>query len=639
MPRTANPCTYLPRRLQIVASLTVFVLVCIFFLGSSGPGDSDSYFSNVPYGPQIQQGAHQVVDRLPKLPKDLPHVNAPHWLNPFHGPAHKPLEQANSSSGEARWYTDFKWRTPFSSDTTLDEERAVLPPLAKRAPVYTYFESTGKDEKSKTAEQQLLQLWRRAWWAQGFRPVVLGKPEAMNNPLFRAVQGLELEPEMEKEMMRWLAWGNMGTGILSNWLAVPMAAHDDNMLAFLRRAEYPSLTRYEGLENGLFVGNREDINKALKEAIASPAIKRVKGMAEAVAAETFTVDPEHSAIALYSTSTITSKYSLIGQKLDKPSTAGDGLAMLPALINSHLHMTWQNIFSSGIAVLKPLPQHTTTLIEPAIDIARNLSQCPDTPIPASCPPNRPRCKPCVSSQMLITVPPVFRNTSTLFTIATVPHPYTLTSLLHSRLDMNVKFIRRQTDRDSWVLAATKELLGTGLSSFSRLPALKDIIASEYSSARTLWLVAEMPPSRESELDLEGLDWHFGFTLPRSPMPDGKSETPVPGPERRPPPPKSEFGDGPPLSEQELSHERSLLEQAKMVLRRTGSRKAKTSAKTAKALSFMREVVEAWSLADTECWKFVRAWEARRRVERRGWEGEEERFQGKGMFGRWIDQVT
>ncbi|KAK1089945.1 hypothetical protein LTR48_009272, partial [Friedmanniomyces endolithicus] len=116
------------------------------------------------------------------------------------------------------------------------------------------------------------------------------------------------------------------------------------------------------------------------------------------------------------------------------------------------------------------------------------------------------------------------------------------------------------------------------------------------------------------------------------MPDGKSETPVPGPERRPPPPKSEFGEGPPLSEQELSHERSLLEQAKMVLRRTGSRKAKTSAKTAKALSFMREVIEAWSLADTECWKFVRAWEARRRVERRGWEGEEERFQGKGMFG-------
>ncbi|KAK5119313.1 hypothetical protein LTR85_007669 [Meristemomyces frigidus] len=635
MPTRINPCSYLPRRLQIVASLTAFVLFCILFLGTSSSDTTvDPYLNQVPFAKQIQSGAHQVVDNLPSLPKDLPYMNTPQWLNPFRGPAHTPPpEQANSSSGEARWYSDFKWRNPFSSSVTLDEERAVLPPLKERPPVYTYFDATGrrKDDKSKKAEQDLLQIWRRAWWAQGFKPVVLGRPEAMNNPQYRAVQTLELEPELDMEMMRWLAWGNMGTGILCNWLAVPMAAHDDPLLTFLRRGEYPALVRYEGLDNGLFVGGKEEIDKALKAAVNNPAVKRVKSMVEAVPSGTFEVDPAHDGVAFYSTATITAKYISIKEKLEDPETIGDGMAMLPPLINSHLHMTWQNTFTSGIAVLKPLPEHTTALIEPAIDIARNLSQCSETPIPASCPPNRPRCKPCVSSQMLISLPPVFRNTSTLFTIGTVPHSYTLTSLIHSRDELNLKFIRRETSRDAWILAATKELLGTGLSSFARLVNMKEAVASDYGSSRSLWLTAERPPSVSSEKDLEELDWTFGFQLPRSPMPNGHSETPVPGPERRPPPPKQEFGDGPVPSEADLAKEKTLLEKARLFVSKGGRTGDKAFVRT-------RDVVEAWNLADTEAWKFVRAWNARRRVERRRWEEEEEEF-SKGLFHKWIDAIT
>jgi len=636
MPTRWNPCSFLPRRLQIVASLTAFVLLCILFLGTSGSDNTvDPYLNNVPFGHQIQSGAHQVVDHIPKLPKELPYMHTPQWLNPFRGPAHiPPPEQANSSSGEARWYSDFKWRNPFSSSVTLDEERAVLPPLKERPPVYTYFDSAGrrKDEKSQKAEQELLKIWRRAWWAQGFKPVVLSRNEAMNNPQYRAVQALELSAEMEMEMMRWLAWANMGTGILSNWLAVPMAPHDDPLLAFLRRGEYPVPTRYEGLENGLFVGSKNDIEEALKVAIASPNITDFKSVVEATPDGTFTVDKEHSGIAFYSANTIKDKYHVIRDKLDDKETIGDGLAMLPQLINSHLHMTWQNTFTSGIAVLKPLPEHTTSIIEPAIDIARNLSQCADTPIPASCPPNRPRCRPCVSSQMLITTQPVFRNTSTLFTIGTIPHPYTLTSLVHSRDQLDLKFIRRETARDPWILGATKELLGTGLSSFARLVNLKDAVASEYGTSRSFWLTAERPPQSSSEKDREELDWIFGFEIPRDPLPNGHSETPVPGPERRPPPPKQEFGDGPVPSAEDLLKEKALLEQARMFVR-NGERSGD------KPFTHVRDIVEAWNLADTEAWKFVRAWNARRRIERRKWEEEEEEFLGKGVFDRWIDKIT
>ncbi|KAF2766053.1 hypothetical protein EJ03DRAFT_330441 [Teratosphaeria nubilosa] len=639
-PRTYNPCSYLPRRLQVVASLTTVTLVCILFLGSTSSAHADPYLRQVPFGPQIQSGAKQVVDRLPPLPTQLPHVNAPHWLNPFRAPAHTPPpEQANSSSGGARWYSDFKWRNPFSSSVTLDEERAVLPPVHLRPPVYTYFDPAGrrKDDKSRQAEHDLLQIWRRAWWAHGFRPVILGKPEAMNNPLYHAVRGLQLTPDLELELMRWLAWGNMGTGILSNWLALPMAPYDDPLLAFMRRGDYPDLTRYHGLGNALFVGSKDGVQKALKAAVASPDIQSVKSIAEAVPADTIVSDSAPSAIAFYSTDAIKEKYPAIKLKLDEPETIGDGLAMLPDLINSHLHMTWQNIFSKGIAVLKPEPQHTTSLIQPAIEIARNLSQCPETPIPASCPPNRPKCKPCVASApMAINTPPLFRNTSTLFTIATVPHPYTLNAVKYSREDMPVKFIRRETIRDAWILAVTKELLGTGLSSFARITTVKDAIASDQTSHRSLWLTAEQPPSVTNEKDLEELDWHFGFRLPREAMDNGHSETPVPGPERRPPPPKPEWGDGKVKSAEELNKEKAILEKAKEFVEKSGR---KSSGQTQEPITKTREMIQAWHLADTETWKFVRAWNARRAVERRQWEEEEEAFQGKGMFERWVDMVV
>ena len=56
---------------------------------------------------------------------------------------------------------------------------------------------------------------------------------------------------------------------------------------------------------------------------------------------------------------------------------------------------------------------------------------------------------------------------------------------------------------------------------------------------------------------------------------------------------------------------------------------------------IRDVVEAWNLADTEAWRFVRAFGAREAVERKKWEAEERRFAGgkreaDGLWARWFD---
>lgn len=489
--------------------------------------------------------------------------------------------------------------------------------------MYTYFDAAGrrKDEKSKQAEQDLLKIWRRAWWAQGFRPVVLSSSEAMKNPLYKRLQLQELKPELELELMRWLAWHNMGTGILCNWLAIPMAHYDDPLLTALRKGDFPALTRYKDLENGLYTGTKDSVETILRKALESADLSKATSLLDLVPENAFNVEADHDGIAFYSTSTIKSKYSVIREKLEKDETRADALALLPSLINSHLHMTWQNCFTDGIAVLKPIAQNTTSLIEPAIDIATNLSQCANSPMPASCPPNRPSCSPCVSSQPLrIITPPVFRNKSSHFTIATVPHPWTLQSLIHNKDDMELKYVRRNTTRDTWIMAASKEFLGTGISSFARLAPIKEAVASEYGTSRSLWLTAEQPSLISSQKDLEDLNWVFGFDLAGARLKTGRSETPVPGPERRPPPPKQEF-DGPVPTEDQLNRQKTLVLNGKMFVQKGEPRGGK------KEVVRKREAVEAWNMADAEIWKFVRAFGARRTLERQTWESEEKRYLG------------
>lgn len=650
MPKYWNPCTYLPRRLQIVASLTGFILFCIIFLGTSSSDQYDPYLKDVPYGPQIQSGAHQAigaahqaVDRIPSLPKNVP--GAPDWLNPFKAPAHTPPpEQANSTSGGARWYSHWSWKNPFSSSVTFDEGRSVLPPEKIRPPIYTYFDKSEhrKDEKRQDAEKELLEIWRRAWWAKGFKPVVLGPPEATKNPQYRALMDLKLEKELEVELQRWLAWQSMGTGILCNWLAVPMGSYDDPLLSFMRRGEYPKLTRYGGLDNGLFVGSKVQIDAAIKAALSDSDVGKKKSIFDAIPSKFFTTDKDHDSIAFYSSATVKSRYSKVQAKLKDEATIAEGLADLAQVINSHLHTTWQNSFSSGIAVLKPLPQHTSSMIAPAVDLARNLTQCPLSPEASSCPPNIRNCAPCVAtSDMRIVTPPMFRNSSKIFTIGTVPHPYTRLALGYSTPTLDLRFVRRKTDRDPWILAATKELLGTGLSSFDRLPSFKDVVASDFSAPRTLWLTAEETHGPAlSAAQTEELDWALGFTIPRTPTPNGRSETPVPGPERRPPPPKQEF-EGPEPSETELEQEKFLLKASGFALQgKTPEGKGKGWGKHPpdQDVDRVRQGVEAWNLADAEAWKFVRAYGARKGVERKKWEEEEEKFIENGMFGRWVDKV-
>ena len=598
------PSYRLPRRFLIAVAVTILFIVSalVYVLDSS-----------VPAVPSVAELSESVPHQLPHpFPKPtLPKLNVPSFPNPFRQVAHKPAVQANSTSGQVNWHSHWGWLHPFSSSITLDEDRAVLPPLKKRPIIYTFYDtSEKKDEATKTAEHKLLTIWRRAWWAQGFKPIILGRAEAMNNPLHETLRSQKLPPALEADLARWLAWEHMGTGVLANWLALPMAPHDDPVLTYLRRGTYPKLTRYSDLGSGLLCGDSSAITAVLKQALVSPAFNESKSLVEAVPKPLVNTDQSQQAIAFYDSTNIEKNYKGLSKKAGS-SRAGI-LEPLAALMNSHLHNTFQNVFSKGVAVLKPLPDRSTSLVDPALRIARCLAQCPDSPLPSSCPPNRPKCTPCDGSHsLLISTPQILRNSSTLFTIGTVPHPYTLSSLISQRADVNTRFIRRQTKRDPWILAATRELMGPDIGGTPRLIKFKESVAGEWDSPRSLWITPEKG-------EVQNVDWHFGFTLPQCDISKGPSS----GAKSTGPDP-----EGPVPTEKELQQEMSLLDKA--------SNAVMSTSKQQKAL---REMVEAWNLIDTEAWKFARAYRARSHVERTKWEEEEENFAGgmssDGRGSRW-----
>ncbi|GFF23241.1 hypothetical protein IFM58399_00221 [Aspergillus lentulus] len=600
----------IPHRSTALLTIIVFVaLVLVIF--SSSPSSAASASSS---GEEPVSGPAKYVPR-PKLP------SLSDYHLPFFRPAsHKPPEQKNSTSGESKWFSNFAWINPFSSSITLDENRSVLPPLRERPYIYTYYEpSHGDNKDAENADAQLLLAWRRAWFAQGFRPVVLSRGEAMDNKLSEMVQTLKINKDLEYDLFRWLAWGHMGTGLLADWRCFPMARYDDPLLSYFRRGVDPAqITRFDHIGSALFAGEKTRINDVLKNVVQN-ALKSVdekaRSMLDIIPGEVFKVE-QPSALAFYTSATITTHYPTLAEKIVSSPTAGR-LALVE-LVNSHLHNTFQNSFQAGIAVLKPFPEHTTALVEPALRLAKALGQCPSSPIPESCPPNLQKCHPCNPERpMHISQPATYKNSSHVFTIGTLPHPYTLISLQQGSEEVTTRYIRRETERDPWLTEVTKDRLSSELGGAARAVVLKQAVADDSAIGTSLWMTVESLPANNgqvlpSEL-LDEFEWQFGFKIPRS----GPAETKKEGEKKESAQStnKGSMQNANP-SKQGIEKEYDLITKAREVL------KSKETNRIG-----IKDVAEAWNLADTEIWRFVRAYRARSVVERKKWEEEEKDFVG------------
>lgn len=575
------------RSTGLITAITFFAILLIILSSSHSsssrpipPPNSENKLGNTfkEYLPQ------------PKLP------NLNNFRFSIYPPAtHKPPEQKNSTSGASKWYSDWKWHNPFSSTITLDENRSVLPPLRPRPPIYTFYDSYAKKSRAESkADTKLLLAWRRAWFAQGFRPVVLGPGEAKKNPLYEQYRSIGLKKEVENNFLEWLAWGAMGSGILANWQCFPMAHYDDNMLTYLRRGGNPeNITRLDGLNAALFSGEKSQVNDVMKMAFSNPMAKAANTIVDLIAPDHFRSE-KTSSIAYYDPPTVSSRYPVIAEKLE--TSAPEGRLALVDLINSHLQTAFHNTFSSGIHILKPFPEKTTALLEPGVQLATLLSNCAPSLMPKSCPPNKPKCRPCNPTNPLkVTETQTFRNATSVFTIGAYPHPYTLASLRKGDDNVTLSFIRRETERDQWLGETMKDLFGETGGGPARVVSLKDAVAGDFGMSRGLWFTVENLPAKVGEDSLtpaliDELDWHFGFAIPRQIEAESKKtdsqETEMP-------------------SEIEMESE----EQVKINLEYGLIEKARGLLKNKADEEFMvvRNVSEAWNLADTELWRFVRAY--------------------------------
>ncbi|KAL1890917.1 hypothetical protein Cpir12675_005183 [Ceratocystis pirilliformis] len=580
---------------------------------------------------------------LPTVPN--PFHDVTNVLNPFRAPVHAPPRQKNDTDGESSWWSDWKWLVPFSSSLTLDEDRSLLPPLKPRPPIYCYYDTTTKkDSATKDAESALLLTWRRAWWAKGFLPVILSAAEATNNPLYDQLQRLTMDPAVKTQLTRWIAWDTMDGGILAEYTLLPMGQAEDPLLVYLRNGEYSKMTRYSGLDSGLLVGPQADLTKTIKATLESKQLDSAKDVFHAAPSNLFVTDEGSQAIAYYDVAVIQDKYNEISKVM--ATDKADGLRKLNELINSHLHQTWQGIFSKGLVVLQPKPEHTGFIVKNAVSIANDLVTCSPTPLSTgSCPPNMPECVQCSdSTRMKLTTGEFIVNSTSLYTIGTVPHPYTFVSMVHITNAIDTKWILKEmTVRDPWLTKITENIFAKPASRNAMLMRFKEAVAGEYAPSHSLWMSAE----KDAPADI---NWHFGFAIPQA-----KSETL-----------KNVKVPSLPVLAHDAQH--------KAKVKRAGDEKDEKKAKTAnspeksnsdstdlireatllqKALSIgnsrdandvkIRNALEAWNLADLEAWKFARAFLARRIVERQQWETEESKYvQGlgteQGRRTRWWDNI-
>ncbi|KAK6500816.1 hypothetical protein TWF506_003579 [Arthrobotrys conoides] len=517
----------------------------------------------------------------------------PHLPSWYEAGAHKTPQPTNGTASTSSWYEHWTWLNPFGSSRDFSESRTVLPPLPKRCSIYAYYDKDVKKEGQGRVDDAVMLAWRRTWWAAGFEPVILSPSDARKHGLYKNVKGRlgAKKEKLEYNILRWLAWDRMGTGVLSDFRVFPMGTTGDPVIPFLRRCDYgQSVTRFKGLGSALFaadstlikavVNNITSIDlSAVSEDITSPAD---------LAADFFSVDPTPTSIAYYSRKIVNEKYNAL-----QPH-------QLPKLINAHLHSHFLSQYPGGVQVLNPIKALSDVFSLNSYNLAQKLLQCPESPIPNSFAPQKTEQE-TVCGKDNIQITTQYVDTAT-FTIAGIPHPITYQGIINNRLLPELDWIRRNSSRDMFVKAVTAGIAEKGTGSAYRAVKLKELIAASLTSSlqssagKSSGVAVSIWGALEKTWDFKELEWTLGFTfsdiLPAAPH----------------------FAQG----EDTIRKHKQIIEDSKRAIKATST-----------GLKKLRGAVEGWSLADFEVWKFVDAFEERRKSEREAWVKREKGF-GKGL---------
>ncbi|KAF3204642.1 hypothetical protein TWF192_007314 [Orbilia oligospora] len=517
----------------------------------------------------------------------------PHLPSWYESGVHKTPQPTNGTASTSSWYEHWTWLNPFGNSKDFSDSRTVLPPLPKRCCIYAYYDKDVKKEGQGKVDDAVMLAWRRAWWAAGFEPVILSPLDARKHGLYKKVKGRlgDKKEKLEYNILRWLAWDRMGTGVLSDFRIFPMGIAGDPVIPFLRRCDYgQSVTRFTGLGSALFAADSTLI-KAVVNNITSIDLSTVPEDITSpadLAADFFTADPKPTSIAYYSRKVVNDKYATL-----EPH-------QLPKLINAHLHTHFLSQYPGGVQVLNPIKALSDVFSLNSYKLAQKLLQCPESPIRDTFAPQKTEERPlCGNENIRITTQYV---DTAAFTIAGIPHPMTFQGLMNNRLIPELDWVRRNSSRDIFVKAVTEGIAQKGTGSAHRAVKLKELIAASLTSSpqssdgKGSGVAVSIWGPLERTWDLKELEWTLGFTfsdiLPAAPHFD--------------------------QDEDMVRKHKQIIEDSKRAIKATST-----------GLKTLRGAIEGWSLADFEVWKFVDAFEERRRSEREAWVKREKGF-GKGL---------
>lgn len=475
------------------------------------------------------------------------------------------------------------WRKPIVFDPRYSVASTKIPPAHRRCRISTYIDS--EDERQKVNE--LLQVWKRAWWAFGFEPVILTRKDCESSPDYREFNAsADIDVDYKVRNRKLFAWAARGAGLYADYTAIPATWFDsDDTLELFKSCRFAHPVKYKDAELDLF---HADVTHAKKIVNAL-----LKGSSDPELVEDLFYEEEQNPIAQYTPDNIKKMFD--GEEKSLAETA--------RIANAHLHHAFLLKYPKGIAILNPNGEDS--LNEPARRLAERLASCPQFEDSDSCPPTRPNLKmadklqnshvpvrssserlcgnPCSSKDGISTSGVHTEATSFLpaansgyFSCVGIAHPLSVLTVTEGKPDVNANSARKHLLRDPSVRALTSGYITSDMVGIDqRLLLVKDAIYTLPSISNSTWLLWEQEFGQD-QVQEELVEWDLGFSMD----------------EKRPST----------LDKNNDSKKMSWIQQlADNAIARVIPKKNKEKIDEEKI------AIEAWNTGDSEMWKFLSSW--------------------------------
>lgn len=323
----------------------------------------------------------------------------------------------------------------------------------------------------------------------------------------------------------------------------------------LLQCNFGALTVYKNTREHIIHGQSHDFEKVVQALSKLDEMDRETSALELLPS-LFDIEASLDSLATYSEETVKQLF---------PTVTSD---ILPSLINIHLHEHFLRTHSV-LAILDPIEGSQQDIFRRrSMSIAEIIARCPSSPLAGKCPPNIPQCKPCKPLPVK-QIPSLASLPDNAFIFGPVPHPLTLLSYLHDKSKLDPGFVRN-TPRDDWLNSVTRDVVDRRMGGFQRMQYLLDYVEPHSRVTRKAKIPGGYWQTWE-EPDWNGLGLALGFRVA--------------------------ITEEATRQEEETSKTAVISAKERVLLQ---------------SIESSRDVVEAWSLAWTELWYYIRALQRRQR---------------------------